>query len=255
MTITHDWGIRGVDRDTSSNRVLRLHWTLDSYDGDVTANSYGTLNLSTVTVLPISSVNLQASINLLFQELGMKKTTLENTHGKFIAKKLGDTEAHVELVSGTATNASIQDTIDYTNVTDVVATLATPNKIFNVKVTTKTAAHPKFGTGSEKGYTIDGVEGDTLTLLPGQTYRFNQFDATNQGHPLRFYKKASKIGSYQTNVTAFGTPGIHGAFTQITIPLSDPLTPIYYQCSVHPYMGGQINVTIASSEGGGSSGY
>ena len=53
-------------------------------------------------------------------------------------------------------------------------------------------------------------------------------------------------------MTAFGTPGIHGGFTQITIPTADPLTPLFYQCSVHAHMGGQIDVTITATESGGS---
>ena len=253
MAITHDWGIRGVDTDTSNNRVLRLHWTLDSYDGDTNANSYGTLDITTVTVIPSASLNLQASINLLYQELGMKKSSLEQSHGDAITKKLGGTVSHKKSVTGTATNASITDVTDYTNVSSIVETLPVPNKTFVVRVATKTTGnHPKFGTGSEKGYTIDGVEGATLSLLPGQTYRFNQSDATNNGHPLRIYKTQSKIGAYLKDVTAYGTPGIHGAFTQVTIPLTDPQTPLSYQCSVHAFMGGVINVEITSTETGSS---
>ena len=129
-------------------------------------------------------------------------------------------------------------------------------KTFVVRVATKTEAHPEFGKGSENGYTIDGVEGATLTLLPGQTYRFNQADASNSEHPLRFYKGRTKIGAYLKDVTAFGTPGIHGAFTQISIPLTDAHTPLYYQCSVHHFMGGRIDVEVPTTEvatGGSSS--
>ena len=248
MTITHDWGIRGVDIDTSNNRIKRIHWTLDSYDGDVNANSYGTLELGSVTVIPSASVNKQNSINLLYQEMGLKKNELEQSHGSYISKKTGDTESVKTTITGTATNASVVDDIDYTNVVSVVETLPTPLKTFVVKVATKTSAHPEFGKGSEKGYTIDGVEGATLSLLPGKTYRFSQADATNNGHPLRIYKKRTKIGTYTRDVVSFGTPGIHGAFTQVTIPLSDPLTPLHYQCTVHAFMGGQINVEITTQD-------
>ena len=252
MAITHDWGIRGVDSDTSNNRVLRIHWTLDSYDGDTQANSYGTMDVSTVTVIPAASMNKQASINLLYQELGLKKKALEQTHGDSIVKQQGGTVATDSTITGTAANASVTDITDYTNVVSVIETLPVPNKTFIVKVATKTAAHPEFGKGSEKGYTIDGVEGATLTLLPGQTYRFSQADASNSEHPLRLFKKRTKIGAYLKDVTSFGTPGQHGAFTQVTIPLVDPHTPLYYQCSVHHFMGGILNVTITSSEVGSS---
>ena len=89
-------------------------------------------------------------------------------------------------------------------------------------------------------------------MLPGQTYRFSQADASNSGHPLRLYKGRTKTGAYLKDVTSFGTPGQHGAFTQVTIPLTDPHTPLYYQCSVHAFMGGCIDVSITATEVGSS---
>ena len=247
MAITHDWGIRGVDADTSNNRVIRIHWTLDSYDGDTQANSYGTIDIDSVTVIPHASLNKQSSINLLYQQLGMKKATLEQSHGDYITKKNGGTVT-TKTVTGDATNDRVTDITDYTNVVSVVATLPAPTKTYVVRVATKTSAHPEFEKGSESGFTIDGVEGPTLSFLPGQTYRFNQADASNSGHPLRLFKSRTKTGAYLKDVTAFGTPGQHGAFTQVTIPLSDPYTPLYYQCSVHHFMGGKINVEITTQD-------
>src|SRR5210317_1716384 len=76
-----------------------------------------------------------------------------------------------------------------------------------VKVVTKTAAHPEFGNGSANGYTIDGVEGPYLEFTPGNTYKFDQSDSSNTGHPLAFYEDAAKTISYTTGVTTNGTPG------------------------------------------------
>ena len=80
--------------------------------------------------------------------------------------------------------------------TDTVQTL-------EVKVVTKTAAHPEYQTAgsSNLGYTIDGVEGAYLELTPGITYRFDQSDSSNSGHPLRFYEDAAKTTAYTTGVT------------------------------------------------------
>ena len=105
-----------------------------------------------------------------------------------------------------------------------------------VKVVTKTAAHPEFGNGSANGYTIDGVEGAYLEFTPGNTYKFDQSDSSNTGHPLAFYEDAAKTISYTTGVTTNGTPGSTGAYTQIVPTVSTP--PIlYYQCTVHSLMG------------------
>ena len=105
-----------------------------------------------------------------------------------------------------------------------------------VKVVTKTAAHPEFGNGSANGYTIDGVEGAYLEFTPGNTYKFDQSDSSNTGHPLAFYEDAAKTTAYSTGVTTNGTPGSAGAYTQIVPTVSTP--PIlYYQCTAHSLMG------------------
>ncbi|MBD1146410.1 hypothetical protein IDH09_01520 [Pelagibacterales bacterium SAG-MED28] len=116
---------------------------------------------------------------------------------------------------------------------------------YEVKVITKTAAHPYNGSGSGSGYEIDGVEAPVLKFNGSDTgkkyyYKFDQSDASNSGHPLLFYLKADKTGAYTTNVTATGTPGNAGAFTTIQV---DEYTPniLYYQCSSHAYMGNHIN--------------
>ena len=105
-----------------------------------------------------------------------------------------------------------------------------------VTVAAKTAAHPEFGNGSANGYIIDGVEGAYLEFTPGNTYKFDQSDSSNTGHPLRFYEDAAKTTAYTTGVTTAGTPGSAGAYTQI-IPTTSTNPILYYQCSVHSLMG------------------
>ena len=120
--------------------------------------------------------------------------------------------------------------------TDTVQTL-------EVKVVTKTAAHPEHGNGSSYGYTIDGVEGAYLELTPGITYRFDQSDVSNGGtgtgggaHPLAFYEDAAKTTAYNTQVTTNGSPGSSGAYTQI-IPTTSTPPILFYQCTSHALMG------------------
>lgn len=105
-----------------------------------------------------------------------------------------------------------------------------------VTVAAKTAAHPEFGNGSANGYIIDGVEGAYLEFTPGNTYKFDQSDSSNTGHPLRFYEDAAKTTAYTTGVTTAGTPGSAGAYTQI-IPTTSTNPILYYQCSAHSLMG------------------
>ena len=108
-----------------------------------------------------------------------------------------------------------------------------------VTVATKTVAHPEYGNGSSNGYLIDGVEGAYLEFTPGNTYKFDQSDNSNSGHPLRFYEDAAKTTAYTTGVTTNGTPGSSGAYTQI-IPGTNIPPVLFYQCSAHALMGSYV---------------
>ena len=132
--------------------------------------------------------------------------------------------------------------VDGNNSGDAITTYAPQGvnaygtQTFEVKVITKTAAHPQNGTGSSNGYSIDGLESPFLLLIPGNTYKFDQADSSNSGHPLRFYLEEDKTTSYTTGVTTNGTAGSSGAYTQIAVTTSTPQV-LYYQCSAHAYMG------------------
>jgi len=111
---------------------------------------------------------------------------------------------------------------------------------FEVKVVAKTADHKYYNQGSSLGYHIDGIESPHLMLVPGNTYKFDQSDSSNSGHPLRFYYEADKTTAYTTGVTTSGTPGSSGAYTQI-VPTGDTPMCLYYQCSAHGYMGNKAS--------------
>ena len=121
-------------------------------------------------------------------------------------------------------------------------------KTFTVTVASKTAAHRYNGSGSSNGYKIDGKEAPFLTLTPGRTYKFDQSDGTNSGHPLRFYLEANKTTAYTTNVTTSGTPGSSGAYTQIVVGDTTPMV-IHYQCSTHGLMGNGVATNSATATG------
>jgi len=109
-------------------------------------------------------------------------------------------------------------------------------KVLYVTVATSTTDHPYHGTGSSNKYKINGIFSPYLHLIPKNTYRFDQSDSSNSGHPLRFYLDASKTTAYTSGVTTSRTPGSSGAYTQIIVSDSTP-SVLHYQCSSHGNMG------------------
>ena len=118
-------------------------------------------------------------------------------------------------------------------------------KVFTVTVAAKTAASPYHNVGSANGYFINGIQTPIIELKGNDTgkpyyYKFDQSDASNSGHPLRFYNNVSKTTAYTTGVTTSGTPGQAGAHTTIAVDNDTP-NILYYQCSSHANMGNFIN--------------
>jgi len=113
-----------------------------------------------------------------------------------------------------------------------------------------TVANP--GVGNR--YYIDtGGPAITVSLTEGTTYRFDQSDSSNSGHPLRFSTTSNGShgggSEYTTGVTTSGNPGSSGAYTEITVAVDAPT--LYYYCTNHSNMGGQLNTPALTSSGSG----
>ena len=110
---------------------------------------------------------------------------------------------------------------------------------YEVTVAEKTSSHDYYGSGSDYGYKIDDKFTYDLSLVSGNTYKFNQSDSTNANHPLAFYLDRNKATLYTNNISTIGTPGTAGAYTEIKVDENTPTT-LYYQCANHNLMGDSI---------------
>jgi hypothetical protein len=117
---------------------------------------------------------------------------------------------------------------------------------FSAELTANNASSPTTltVTVANSKFVINGDETPTLGFIRGETYTFDQSDASNSGHPLVLATSADGATQYTTGWTASGTPGTDGSHAFI-VPYDVPDT-IYYKCSIHPNMGGEIHTTFGN---------
>ena len=119
-------------------------------------------------------------------------------------------------------------------------------------------------SGNKYRFNDFGTSAVTLDLAEGGTYTFDGSDSSMSGHPF-VIGTAANGSVYSTGVTyqldgvsvtySAYTSGYASASTRkliITVPVSAPV--LYYWCSIHSGMGGQINTntTLGSSNFDGS---
>ena len=154
----------------------------------------------------------------------LSQTDGSNVDLKLDATSAGGADSTVQFTAGS------NMTITQSGGTDVTFASEEINEII------VTVANP----GSGNRYYIDGALQQSLELVAGFTYRLDQSDSSNSGHPLLFSTNANNSPSapYTTGVTVVGTPGSAGAYTQIILEQDTP--KLYYYCSVHSGMGGEV---------------
>ena len=243
----------------SSNTETNITVTYEDSDGTIdlvigTLNQDTTGNAATATALEtartIHGVSFDGSANIDLSEVIQDTVgamfgsntetnitvTYDDSDGT-IDLVVDTTSATETLTNKTITNPTISDP-EFSGTLSIAPSEATTQTL-TVTVASKTSEHP-YDSGSSSAYVIDGVESPYLTLTPDTTYRFDQSDSSNGGHPLLFYYEADKTTAYTADVTTNGTAGSAGAYTQIKATASTP-TVLFYQCSSHALMGNRVN--------------
>lgn len=114
------------------------------------------------------------------------------------------------------------------------------------------------------GYLLNSVLKPVLTLSVGDTFTFNQDDASNSGHPLCFGTEKDNTSSaltlsygikyyldgvLQSGYSSYAT-GFNGATTRRVVVEPNISTPVnyYYFCGVHPDYGNQVRTITKLSQ-------
>ena len=169
----------------------------------------------------------------------------------------GINTTHLSNVSGVASNVALLGTSDA--VSDLNTLAAISGDITSLansleKTYTVTVANP----GSGNVFVLDSSNAPAIEMFRGNTYIFNQNDATNDGHPLVFKNGSSayEVGvtyflngsattqSNYVNVTNFNAGRSSGdRKIQIEVATSAPSSGLRYYCYVHGNgMGNTITV-------------
>ena len=133
-----------------------------------------------------------------------------------------------------------------------------PTKTYKVVVVSDSGNKYRFRNSADTA--TFGASAQTLDLQEGGTYTFDVSDSTVNSHPFVLGTSSGVDGSYTTGVT-YKLDGVTKTYSQytsgfssatsrqliITVAASAPT--LYYNCSVHSGMGGQINTnsTFGSS--------
>ena len=172
-------------------------------------------------------------------------TQINNTSGTTDGKEFLLLGKAVEAVNTAISNNALRPS---NNLSDVANAATARGNLGAAQVAT--IAVTVVSSGGNK-FALDGTAQQTASLTPSITYRFDQSDSSNAGHPLVLSTTSDGShgggSAFTTGVTSVGTPGQAGAYTEVTLEQDAP-DPLYYYCSNHSGMGGQIDskATVSS---------
>jgi len=125
---------------------------------------------------------------------------------------------------------------------DSVSVYNNPTQTFTVTVISNPGTPPP-----DDVYVIDGSTQAAITMIEGNTYRFDQSDSSNAGHPITMGREDG--GTLATDIVSVsvGTPGSAGAYTDVVLRPGVAGETADYICSSHANMGASVTINSGSA--------
>jgi len=236
------------ENGTADITVIPFNGT-ENQGADYSAGSFSSIPLVGGSTTTRSIVSFEVE-NIVFDITdagsGYTDGTYQNVPLTNVSGSGTNAEAEITISGGFAFNGTITGGSGYSDGNYFSIPLYTqPVQTFVVTVTGD-------GVGTPFEYDVDGSSAPALTLVPGNTYRFDTSDSSNQNHSL--YLRGSGGGVLPSGIrtTSVSTSGNPGSFFEVIVDPAYSGGSVEYSCVFHQTMGGDINFTAGAA---GSYGY